>query len=163
MNILRSVRVEGFWGSKNFTIDFNQDVNFLIGVNGSGKTTLINLIAAGLTADLLTLERTRFAAVEINLLDVKTNRKPSIEITKRAIPDLPFPELTYAIKDNANARSKKYSIDDLRHASGFPRRQFIEFSRRRSSAVNDHLRSEEHTSELQSHSFISYAVFCLKK
>ena len=27
----------------------------------------------------------------------------------------------------------------------------------------DGLRSEEHTSELQSHSFISYAVFCLKK
>ena len=27
----------------------------------------------------------------------------------------------------------------------------------------DALRSEEHTSELQSHSFISYAVFCLKK
>ena len=27
----------------------------------------------------------------------------------------------------------------------------------------DPLRSEEHTSELQSHSFISYAVFCLKK
>ena len=25
------------------------------------------------------------------------------------------------------------------------------------------IRSEEHTSELQSHSFISYAVFCLKK
>src|ERR1051326_8399183 len=29
-----------------------------------------------------------------------------------------------------------------------------------SSAINP--RSEEHTSELQSHSFISYAVFCLK-
>ena len=29
--------------------------------------------------------------------------------------------------------------------------------------VEDKLRSEEHTSELQSHSFISYAVFCLKK
>src|ERR1051326_6206275 len=27
----------------------------------------------------------------------------------------------------------------------------------------ERLRSEEHTSELQSHSFISYAVFCLKK
>src|ERR1051326_9278064 len=27
----------------------------------------------------------------------------------------------------------------------------------------DDSRSEEHTSELQSHSFISYAVFCLKK
>ena len=28
---------------------------------------------------------------------------------------------------------------------------------------NKIFRSEEHTSELQSHSFISYAVFCLKK
>ena len=28
---------------------------------------------------------------------------------------------------------------------------------------DDSVRSEEHTSELQSHSFISYAVFCLKK
>ena len=29
--------------------------------------------------------------------------------------------------------------------------------------ILDKVRSEEHTSELQSHSFISYAVFCLKK
>ena len=29
--------------------------------------------------------------------------------------------------------------------------------------INKEIRSEEHTSELQSHSFISYAVFCLKK
>ena len=29
--------------------------------------------------------------------------------------------------------------------------------------INNSIRSEEHTSELQSHSFISYAVFCLKK
>ena len=32
-----------------------------------------------------------------------------------------------------------------------------------SSDTNNSWRSEEHTSELQSHSFISYAVFCLKK
>src|ERR1051326_996391 len=32
---------------------------------------------------------------------------------------------------------------------------------RRFAGIAD--RSEEHTSELQSHSFISYAVFCLKK
>ena len=31
------------------------------------------------------------------------------------------------------------------------------------SASQVFARSEEHTSELQSHSFISYAVFCLKK
>ena len=29
--------------------------------------------------------------------------------------------------------------------------------------LREDFRSEEHTSELQSHSFISYAVFCLKK
>ena len=29
--------------------------------------------------------------------------------------------------------------------------------------ITNSTRSEEHTSELQSHSFISYAVFCLKK
>ena len=33
----------------------------------------------------------------------------------------------------------------------------------RSNKIEDTGRSEEHTSELQSHSFISYAVFCLKK
>src|SRR5213596_3112633 len=32
-----------------------------------------------------------------------------------------------------------------------------------SGAHRDRLRSEEHTSELQSHGLISYAVFCLKK
>ena len=32
-----------------------------------------------------------------------------------------------------------------------------------SSSYSFAARSEEHTSELQSHSFISYAVFCLKK
>src|ERR1051326_9188324 len=31
------------------------------------------------------------------------------------------------------------------------------------SSASPRYRSEEHTSELQSHSFISYAVFCLKK
>src|ERR1051326_8662005 len=33
----------------------------------------------------------------------------------------------------------------------------------REDSANSVARSEEHTSELQSHSFISYAVFCLKK
>src|ERR1051326_9249955 len=33
----------------------------------------------------------------------------------------------------------------------------------RTGCGEDRERSEEHTSELQSHSFISYAVFCLKK
>src|SRR5213080_5252334 len=38
-----------------------------------------------------------------------------------------------------------------------------EFCDRCQSPLRDRARSEEHTSELQSHSGISYAVFCLKK
>src|SRR3546814_2956022 len=36
-------------------------------------------------------------------------------------------------------------------------------SQRGKAVVEDHIRSEEHTSELQSLMRISYAVFCLKK
>src|SRR3546814_5941320 len=40
---------------------------------------------------------------------------------------------------------------------------FLATSRLRRRALSDNLRSEEHTSELQSLMRISYAVFCLKK
>src|ERR1051326_8191427 len=39
---------------------------------------------------------------------------------------------------------------------------YIQLVRNQTASLSK-LRSEEHTSELQSHSFISYAVFCLKK
>src|SRR3546814_7372803 len=53
----------------------------------------------------------------------------------------------------------------------FELKKFQDFSQRRiaehmgiaESTVEKHLRSEEHTSELQSLMRISYAVFCLKK
>src|SRR5213596_1244637 len=45
-------------------------------------------------------------------------------------------------------------------ASTVQRARIFSTNRRASS---DRLRSEEHTSELQSHGLISYAVFCLKK
>src|SRR6056300_460469 len=48
-------------------------------------------------------------------------------------------------------RSKLTNKEILMERFNFSKEQFIEW------------RSEEHTSELQSHSEISYAVFCLKK
>src|ERR1051326_9373121 len=44
------------------------------------------------------------------------------------------------------------------HVDYFLRRAGIDIE-----SSDNFARSEEHTSELQSHSFISYAVFCLKK
>jgi predicted ATPase len=152
MNILRSARIEGFWGSKDFTIDFHPDVNFLIGVNGSGKTTLINLIAAGLTADLAMLERVQFTGLQINLVDTKTKRKPSIEISKRPSKDLPVAELSYRIRDQASSPPKDYPLDDFRqHAVFSARRQMLELNRRRAFTVSEHLKKLANVSWLSIH------------
>ena len=42
-------------------------------------------------------------------------------------------------------------------------RRLEALAKRTGRSKSFYARSEEHTSELQSHSFISYAVFCLKK
>jgi predicted ATP-dependent endonuclease of OLD family len=140
MNILRSVRVEGFWGTKDFTIEFHPDVNFLIGVNGSGKTTLINMIAAGLTADATILDRVQFTSLQINLTDTKTKRKPSIEIKKQPAKELPFPELSYSIRDQAGSAAKLYTLEELRQHGFFNRRSLLDLNRRRTFTVSEHLK-----------------------
>src|ERR1051326_2744561 len=59
-------------------------------------------------------------------------------------------------------RDEKAELDQLRDAE-----VLVQFCPQRVvgdiGVPDDRTRSEEHTSELQSHSFISYAVFCLKK
>jgi predicted ATPase len=37
MSILKHVKVEGLWDKKPFEVNFDPQVNFLIGINGSGK------------------------------------------------------------------------------------------------------------------------------
>ncbi|RRW44136.1 DUF2813 domain-containing protein, partial [Pseudomonas luteola] len=46
MAIIEKVEIKGFWATHEVSINFNEDVNFLIGINGSGKTTILNLISA---------------------------------------------------------------------------------------------------------------------
>ena len=78
-----------------------------------------------------------------------------------------------AIKEYADRMSgrlwgyKLISVSDIKkindttcNAYGIMEKISFDFSKRDSMGLP---RSEEHTSELQSHSFISYAVFCLKK
>ncbi len=58
-------------------------------------------------------------------------------------------------------REFKYIVfDNVKHEAEFSLEEIFE---PRNSDLWTQYRSEEHTSELQSHSFISYAVFCLKK
>src|ERR1051326_2957485 len=51
-------------------------------------------------------------------------------------------------------------VDTANHDIGAVVHLWQEYLNSRTDSAH---RSEEHTSELQSHSFISYAVFCLKK
>ncbi len=66
-----------------------------------------------------------------------------------------------------SARERIYKYYLYISSVGFPhyRRYCWRISRKPDIAYLNRIvtRSEEHTSELQSHSFISYAVFCLKK
>jgi predicted ATPase len=151
MNILRSVHVEGFWGTKDFTVEFHPDINFLIGVNGSGKTTLINMVAAALTADLQTLDRLPFKKLVINLVDLKSKRKPSIEIEKRPRKELPFPQVSFRIRDQASDPGKTYSLDDFRRDVVFRGEYQSREIRRRASTIIEHLRKLANVSWLSIH------------
>ena len=70
-------------------------------------------------------------------------------------------------KKNGTTRSEP-EITDFKNKSGYthiiftPDYEYFEYPKINNYGIDDN-RSEEHTSELQSHSFISYAVFCLKK
>src|ERR1051326_636504 len=67
--------------------------------------------------------------------------------------DTTYRSLTVAARQNHRGRgARNDASDDFLRAARVSKRLF-----------GRHSRSEEHTSELQSHSFISYAVFCLKK
>ena len=60
--------------------------------------------------------------------------------------------------------NEKYVVDDPNKIESFDKViQQVMKDCAGAGVVFGSLRSEEHTSELQSHSFISYAVFCLKK
>lgn len=113
MNFLDRVEIFGFWEDKSIEIDFNPDVNFLIGVNGSGKTTVINLIAAALSADFYTLDRLPFRKITIYLKEVSGNKKPSLEIEKKPQRQSPFPEITFQIRLKATDKPMQYSLADL--------------------------------------------------
>src|SRR3546814_13712793 len=74
----------------------------------------------------------------------------------------------YTTLFRSSARSRRPASRRLRHRLRARRHiapDGVDHSRRpyRQTALNDQLRSEEHTSELQSLMRISYAVFCLKK
>lgn len=114
MNTIEKVVIEEFWGDKKVTLNFKEDVNFLIGVNGSGKTTIINLIAAALSADFATLDRFQFKKITITLLphdENKTGKNAFIEVEKTEQKNIPFPSIVFRIKKHSDGHHKEFLLD----------------------------------------------------
>src|SRR3546814_5403763 len=78
--------------------------------------------------------------------------------------DTLFPDTTLFRSDRDRSRSAPAeSPRRRRRAAPPPARRAAAREARRATAAGPGIRSEEHTSELQSLMRISYAVFCLKK
>lgn len=112
MNIVKSIHVEGFWYDKTVSVEFFDDVNFLIGVNGSGKTTLINLLSAVLQGDIETLYKIPFTRVLINLKERPGRAHPQIEVAKEMVEKIGLPRLTYKIRAKKSEPADEYVFDE---------------------------------------------------
>jgi predicted ATPase len=111
MSTLKKFRVTGLWGNKDLTLDFHEDVNFLIGKNGSGKTTIINLIAAALAADFQVLDRVDFKKIEIHVAGIHTS---VIEVLKKKTEkQSPFMGISYRFRPQKDAEWKEFSLDEI--------------------------------------------------
>jgi predicted ATPase len=112
MNYIESVNIEGFWGERFLNFDFNDDVNFIIGINGSGKTTAVNIVVAALTANFTELDRLEFSKITIRLKSKSSRKKPSVVITKTNDEEMPFASIQYEVKESASDKPINFSLDD---------------------------------------------------
>jgi energy-coupling factor transporter ATP-binding protein EcfA2 len=139
MHQVDRVEVDGFWETYHFKVEIHRDVTFFIGPNGTGKTTLINLIAAVLTGDFITLEKTPFKKITITLTSTEAAKSPTIVVTKARKKDRPVELIEYRIKKDSHASETRHSMEDFEDTmfrrGEVSRRYMADFYRRLSSGV----------------------------
>jgi predicted ATPase len=115
MRKIESVIIEDFWGDKTVNLNFNNNINFLIGVNGSGKTTIINLIAACLNADFSTLDKAQFSRIKVDFFSDSEKKSDStfIEVIKKEKIDSPYPSIIFNIKLPSETKPKTFKLNEL--------------------------------------------------
>jgi hypothetical protein len=64
---LKRLEIKGLHGSLDKTIDFNKDLNLLVGINGSGKTSVLNTIDWLLRPNFRHLATTQFELLKLTL------------------------------------------------------------------------------------------------
>lgn len=113
MRKIKKVKISGFWGDKDVTLDFNDQINFLIGLNGSGKTTMINLIAAALKADFSTLDKFQYDKIRVDFFPLSKSDKSYIEVEKVEKDDSPYPSIIFKIKTSPKDKIKTFNLNEL--------------------------------------------------
>ncbi|MFU1858351.1 AAA family ATPase [Sphingobacterium sp. NGMCC 1.201703] len=114
MNYIETIEIEGFWGDKQVIINFNRDINFIVGVNGSGKTTIINLIVAAIKLDFPTLDTTEFDRILIKFRSFdKSKFKPNIEIKKTHEEYSVFNNINVKIRFSTKEEPIDFSLNEL--------------------------------------------------
>ena len=108
-----SIKITGFWGRYTITTPLQPNVTFFIGENGTGKTTLINLIAAALSADFLTLDKLSFRTVEIKLRSKEDKRLPRITVSKKREKNTGLESIEYQVRRSAQATPVRFSLEDI--------------------------------------------------
>ena len=95
-NYIKSVSIKGLWEVKNIKVDFNEDVNILIGGNGSGKTTFLRIIESFLNVDLGAGEEIVFDEV---VIDIQNDEEVNILLIQRLMEDNVTPVFRYVFPD----------------------------------------------------------------
>ena len=104
-NFIKSVFVRGLWEVKNITVDFNEDVNILIGGNGSGKTTFLRLVEALLNVDLGVIEEISFEEVKI---EIQNDEEVNSLLIRRLMEDNVTPVYRYTLPDGEVVEIRSY-------------------------------------------------------
>ena len=84
---IKSFKLDKLWGYQDINLDFEGDVNILIGPNASGKTTILNLLHSILSANLPRLLDVEFSQAEIKLKEFegKSVRTIKVKITSKSL------------------------------------------------------------------------------
>ncbi len=109
-----SLEIWGFWKTRELKIEFDRNVNFIIGPNGTGKTTIVNLLSAIISGDFRALDRIDFQRASVVLSPASgAGDTVSVDVLKSGDPRSSIPQVDYKITDSRGKELSSFSLDDL--------------------------------------------------
>lgn len=106
MKTVKNITIEGFWGRRSIHIDFDKELNFLIGRNGSGKTTIINILSAAIRLSFQELDQAQFSKIIVQFNNSGTRTISELQyIRSRGRPQYESPGYQYTVRYRPSSKS----------------------------------------------------------